>query len=69
MCASAIQQARLKELIFATVDPKAGGVVSLFQIVNDLRLNHQVKIIGGIEASAAGQLLINFFKNQRAQKK
>ena len=65
MCAGAIQQARLRQLVYGAQDPKAGAVRSLFQLLTDQRLNHQVDIVGGVLASECGKLLSDFFSRQR----
>lgn len=69
MCAGAIQQARLKRVVFAAADPKAGAVKSLYQILNDSRLNHQVKVVGGLLADESIDLLQSFFRRRRHEKK
>ena len=43
MC-GAIINARLPELYFGACDPKAGAVRSLYQVMDDTRLNHQVTV-------------------------
>ena len=48
MCAGAIIQARISRVIFGARDPKCGAVVSLYNILADKRLNHQVEITEGI---------------------
>jgi tRNA(adenine34) deaminase len=65
MCAGAILQARLKLLIYGADDPKAGAVRSLYQLLGDQRLNHQVEAIGGVLADECGKLLTDFFARQR----
>ncbi len=69
MCAGAIVLARIKELFYAAPDPKAGACGSLFDIVNDNRLNHQVKVIHGMMKEESRNLLQEFFKNLRAEKR
>ena len=66
MCAGAIVLARIDRLIFAAADPKAGACGSLYNIVHDARLNHQVAVTKGVFAAQASQLLSDFFKRQRA---
>ena len=66
MCAGAIVLARVERLIYGADDPKAGACGSLYNIVQDARLNHQVAVTRGILADEAGQLLSDFFKKQRA---
>ena len=69
MCAGAIVLARIKELFYATPDPKAGACGSMFDIVNDNRLNHQVKVIHGIMRDEAQELLQEFFQSLRIEKR
>ena len=66
MCAGAMVLARIERLIYAANDPKAGACGSLYNIVQDSRLNHRVEITQGILADEAGKLLSDFFKKQRA---
>jgi tRNA(adenine34) deaminase len=65
MCAGAIQQARLKQLVYGTEDPKAGAVYSLYRLLDDERLNHQVEVVGGVLAEPCGKILTDFFANKR----
>jgi len=65
MCAGAILQARLARLVFGAPDPKAGAVVSLFQVLHDKRLNHTVATESGILQEACGKLLSRFFQKKR----
>ena len=66
MCAGAIIQSRIDHVVFGALDPKGGGVVSLYQMLNDNRLNHQTKVTQGILGKECGQLLSNFFKKKRS---
>ena len=66
MCAGAILQARLPVVVFGAWDPKAGAVETLYRLLNDPRLNHQVEVRAGIEAAACGEILTRFFREQRA---
>lgn len=65
MCAGAIIQARLSRVIFGVRDPKNGAVVSLYKILTDERLNHQVEITEGILQEECGELLSRFFRQKR----
>ncbi len=69
MCAGAIVLARVERLIYAADDPKAGACGTLYNIVQDSRLNHSVQITKGVLADEAGKLLSDFFKEQRAMGK
>ena len=44
MCAGAIVLARLPRLVYGAADPKAGAIASLYQLVNDPRLNHRAEV-------------------------
>lgn len=66
MCAGAIIQARIPNLVFGAVDPKAGAVESLYQILSDPRLNHQTVVTGHVLAERCGNLLTEFFKRKRS---
>lgn len=65
MCAGAIQQARLKRLVYGAEDPKAGAVCSLYRLLDDQRLNYQVEVLGGVLAEPCGRILSDFFANKR----
>lgn len=65
MCAGAIIQSRLSRLIFGARDPKSGAVVSLYNILKDERLNHQVEITEGILSDECGEILSRFFRQKR----
>jgi len=65
MCAGALVNARIDELIYGAVDPKAGACGSLYDIPSDARLNHRVKITRGILADECGAVLKEFFEEKR----
>ena len=65
MCAGAIVQARIPTLVFGAFDPKAGACGTLFNIVQDDRLNHRVATFGGIEEARCGAMLKDFFAGVR----
>ena len=65
MCAGAIIQARIGRLVFGASDPKGGAVVSLYRVLSDGRLNHTVKITGGILEDACAEILSGFFRRKR----
>ena len=66
MCAGAIVLARIPTVIYGTTDPKAGACHSLFQITDDLRLNHRATVLGGVLQPECKSLLQEFFAEQRA---
>jgi tRNA(adenine34) deaminase len=65
MCAGAIQQARIKRLVYGADDPKAGAVSSLYRLLDDERLNHQVELLSGVLAEPCGKILSDFFAGKR----
>jgi len=69
MCAGALVQARIDRLVYGADDPKAGACGSVYNIVEDDRLNHLVKVDRGIMADECAQLLKDFFAQQRAMGK
>ncbi len=67
MCAGALVLARIDRLVYGCDDPKTGAVKSLYNIVQDERLNHQLEVIGGVLANECSQQLQEFFKKRRSQ--
>ena len=65
MCAGAIVLARIPRLVFGAADPKAGACGTLFNIVQDSRLNHRVELVGGISAERCGGMISEFFAGMR----
>jgi tRNA(adenine34) deaminase len=65
MCAGAIVHARVDRVIFGARDPKFGAVVSLYHILEDNRLNHQVKITEGVLSQECGEIISRFFREKR----
>jgi tRNA(adenine34) deaminase len=65
MCAGAVVNSRLKRIVYATDDPKAGAVTSLYKILTDERLNHQPEVEFGLLAEESAELLKEFFRKKR----
>jgi tRNA(adenine34) deaminase len=65
MCAGALVLARVAKLVFATPDPKAGAVGSLYNIAQDPRLNHRLQVETGVMQDEASAILKSFFKGKR----
>lgn len=65
MCAGAMVMARIDRLVFGAFDPKTGATGSLMNIVQDPRLNHRLKVTGGIKEAECRELLKEFFKERR----
>jgi tRNA(adenine34) deaminase len=66
MCAGAIVTARIPRLVYGTRDPKAGACGTLYNIVQDDRLNHRAEVVSGILEARAAALLSEFFAKVRS---
>ena len=65
MCAGAALLARVSKVIFGAEDPKAGALVSLYQLGSDPRLNHEFVVTPRILQEECGRLLQKFFQSKR----
>jgi len=68
MCGGAAVNARLKRLVYGAADMAAGACLSLYNVCDDPRLNHQVSLTAGVHAAEAGRLLSDFFAAKRLSK-
>lgn len=66
MCAGALMLARVSRLVYAAADPKAGACGTLYNIVQDERLNHRMELTAGVLADESRLLLQEFFARKRA---
>ncbi len=67
MCAGALVLARIDRLVYGCDDPKTGAVKSLYNIVQDERLNHRLEVTSGVLADECAELLQRFFQKRREQ--
>ncbi|MEA2476289.1 MAG: tRNA(adenine34) deaminase [Actinomycetota bacterium] len=65
MCAGALVLARVERLVYGPQDPRAGAAYSLYNVVQDPRLNHQMSITTGVLADEGAELLRRFFTTRR----
>ena len=65
MCAGAIVLGRVPRLVYGPQDPRAGAAYSLYNIVQDDRLNHQVELTTGVLEEECAILLRSFFEDKR----
>ncbi|MEM6749599.1 MAG: tRNA adenosine(34) deaminase TadA [Planctomycetota bacterium] len=68
MCAGALVNARIDELVYGAADPKMGCVRSLATLCDDPRFNHRMAIRTGVLAEECGAVLRDFFRARRAAK-
>ncbi len=65
MCAGAIVLARVPRVVFGALDPKTGAAGSVFDVLNEPRLNHRPSVAGGLLAVESAELLRTFFAQRR----
>ena len=66
MCAGATVLARLGRLVYGPQDRRAGAALSLYNVPQDRRLNHQVEMTTGVLAEESTELLQGYFRTLRA---
>ena len=69
MCAGAIVQARIPEVVMGCMNPKAGCAGSILNILEMPQFNHQVKVTRGILEAECSQILKTFFEELRIRNK
>lgn len=69
MCAGALVQARVDRVVYGARDPKAGAVETLYRICDDERLNHRMEVLGGVLEKECSEILSDFFRQKRKEKK
>lgn len=65
MCIGAAVHARVARLVFGAPDPKSGAAGSLYNVPEDLRLNHRIEVVHGVLAEECGKLMQDFFRMKR----
>lgn len=66
MCAGALVQARIERLVYGAADLKSGACDTLYNIVQDKRLNHRLAVTAGVMGAECAALLREFFYSRRA---
>jgi len=65
MCMGAVVLSRMDRVVFGSLDPKAGAVLSKYSIGADNKLNHRVTVTEGVLSEECSSLLSDFFKALR----
>ena len=65
MCAGAIVLSRIPKVVYGATDPKSGAAGTLYNILQDERLNHRVEVVSGVLAEESSALLKSFFQQRR----
>ncbi len=69
MCAGAIINSRIKNVIIGTSDPKTGACGSVLNLFEDYKFNHKVEYETGVMQAECEKILKDFFKELRKGKK
>lgn len=69
MCAGALVLARIDRLVYGCQDPKTGACGSLYNIVQDGRLNHRLEVTSGVMQDECRRQLQEFFAHRRQENK
>ncbi|WP_312875757.1 tRNA adenosine(34) deaminase TadA [Paenibacillus planticolens] len=67
MCAGAIVQARVPQVIYGTTDPKAGCAGTLMNLLQEDRFNHRVDVVSGVLQAECATMLTQFFRKLRGK--
>ncbi|MFH5187009.1 tRNA adenosine(34) deaminase TadA [Paenibacillus sp. TAB 01] len=67
MCAGAIVQARVPQVIYGTTDPKAGCAGTLMNLLQEDRFNHRVDVVSGVLQEECSAMLTQFFRKLRGK--
>lgn len=67
MCAMALLHARVRRVVYAATDPKAGAAGSVIDVFGTPALNHHTVVVGGVLAESSAALLRSFFAERREQ--
>ena len=67
MCAGAIVLARIPVVVYGAPDPRRGGAVSVFNILNHPALNHRCEVVSGVLADDCAAILRGFFRARRSE--
>jgi tRNA(adenine34) deaminase len=65
MCTGALLASRINNLYFASFDPKYGACGSLYNLAEEGKYNHKIKVFSGIYSDESSRLLKSFFGNIR----
>ena len=69
MCAGAIVQSRMKKVVIASMNPKAGCAGPVLNLLQMAEFNHQVEIEQGVLEAECSDMLSSFFRELREAKK
>jgi len=65
MCTGAMILARVPRVVFGAREPKTGACESVLSIPNTPEYDHQLVVVGGVEAERSRELIRRFFRDRR----
>ena len=65
MCVGALVHARVREVVFGTVEPKTGALVSTVRALEQPGLNHRFAVTGGVLEVECRSIMQKFFWDRR----
>lgn len=68
MCAGAIVQARIPNVVIGCMNPKAGCAGSIINLLDMKQFNHQVEVIRGVQQDECSEMMKSFFRDLRQGK-
>lgn len=68
MCAGAIVQARIPNVVIGCMNPKAGCAGSIINLLDMKQFNHQVEVIRGVRQDECIEMMKSFFRDLRQGK-
>ena len=69
MCAGALVQSRIDHVVIGSMNPKAGCAGSVLNLLEMDGFNHKVLVTRGVLEEECSQMLSDFFRELREQKK
>ena len=67
MCAGALVLCRVTRLVYGATDSKFGAAESIFNVVNNAALNHQLLVTAGVMETECRNLMQKFFYTARTR--
>ncbi|SHH06879.1 tRNA adenosine(34) deaminase TadA [Desulfosporosinus lacus] len=65
MCAGAIMQSRIKQLVYGAMDLKGGATGSVMNVLDYTLWNHRVDVVAGVLEEECADILKLFFRRLR----
>ena len=65
MCSGAVLHARLDRVVYGATEPRTGAAGSVINLFDNLQLNHQTRVVGGVLAQECTEVLQQFFQQKR----